>query len=131
MKGYVEKGDLVPITVLSNERLPEFPQTETLLKSEGLNPAKIKYAKLAMLMSEPGRIVLAPPGVPKERISFLEKAILACLKDPEVVSWAQKSGFDISPLSGEDLRKVIDETMDMVPPAEKEKVRDIIIKKYY
>jgi len=131
MKGYVEKGDLVPITVLSKKRLPDFPDTPTLFENPGLNPAKRAYAELAMNMSEPGRAVLAPPGVPKERAAFLEKAIFACLKEPGVISWAQKRGFTIDPLPGKELKQAIDTTMAMVPPSETEKVRDIIMKKYY
>lgn len=131
MKGYVEKGDLLPVTVYTRERLSDFPQTPALLENPGLNPGKRKYAELAMNMSEPGRVVLAPPGVPKERAAFLEKVIFASLKDPGVIKWAKKRGFGISPLSGKGVRKSITETMEMVPPAEREKVKDIIIKKYY
>jgi len=131
MKGYMEKGDLVPIAVSSRERMPDFPQVPTLLESPGLNPKKRKYAELAMMMHEPGRAILAPPGVPAERAAFLEKAIFACLKDPSIVNWAQKRGFSIDPLPGKELRQVISETMKMVPDADREKIKDIIMKKYY
>ena len=131
MKGYMEKGDLFPIVALSRERMPDFPQVPTLLESPGLNPEKRIYAELTMNMHEPGRAILAPPGVPAERAAFLEKAIFASLKDPGVVSWAKKRGFSIDPLSGKDLRKAISKTMKMVPPSEREKVKDIITKKYY
>jgi tripartite-type tricarboxylate transporter receptor subunit TctC len=131
MKGYMEKGDLFPIVVLSRKRMSDFPQVPTLLESPGLNPEKRKYAELAMMMHEPGRAILAPPGVPAERAAFLEKAILASLKEPSVVSWAKKRGFSIDPLPGKGLRKVISKTMEMVPPSERKKVKDIITKKYY
>ena len=131
MKGYVEKGELFPITVLSRKRMPDFPETLSLFENPGLNPEKRKYAELAMRMNEPGRAIMAPPGVPGERAAFLEKAIFASLKDPGIVSWAQKRGFSIDPLPGKELRKVISETMEIVPDAEKEKFKNVISKKYY
>jgi len=44
------------------------------------------------------RCIIAPKGIPADRLAFLESNILATLKDPEFLASAKKAGFIIQPL---------------------------------
>jgi tripartite-type tricarboxylate transporter receptor subunit TctC len=48
-----------------------------------------------------------PPGTPKDRVQVLRKAFMDTMKDPEFIADAQKAKLDMSPLSGEELEKVV------------------------
>jgi tripartite-type tricarboxylate transporter receptor subunit TctC len=48
-----------------------------------------------------------PPGTPKDRVQILRKAFTDTMKDPEFIADAQKAKLDLSPLSGEELEKIV------------------------
>ena len=54
----------------------------------------------------------APPGVPQERISVLREAFMDTMKDKEFLAEAAKAGFEIRPVSGVDIQKLVHEAYD-------------------
>lgn len=48
-----------------------------------------------------------PPGTPKERLEILRKSFMETMKDPEFIADAYKAKLDLSPLSGEELGKIV------------------------
>ena len=48
-----------------------------------------------------------PPGTPKERLEILRKAFMDTMKDSEFIADAHKAKLDLSPLSGEELGKIV------------------------
>jgi hypothetical protein len=53
-----------------------------------------------------GRPIIAPPGVPAERISALRKAFDATMKDPEFLALAKRQKMDINPMPGAEVQKL-------------------------
>ena len=51
-----------------------------------------------------------PPGTPKDRVAMLRKGLADTYKDPEFLADAKKARLDMSPLSGEELEKIVDRT---------------------
>jgi tripartite-type tricarboxylate transporter receptor subunit TctC len=47
-----------------------------------------------------GRPVIAPPGVPADRIEALRKAFMETMKDPEFLAFAKQARMDIDPIAG-------------------------------
>ncbi|HWG05292.1 MAG TPA: tripartite tricarboxylate transporter substrate-binding protein [Beijerinckiaceae bacterium] len=65
---------------------------------------------LLSLFSTPstiGRSVLAPPGLPPERVAELRRAFVETLSDPAFLQDLQRAKLDLEPLSGEDLQAAI------------------------
>jgi tripartite-type tricarboxylate transporter receptor subunit TctC len=58
-----------------------------------------------------------PPGTPKERLQVLRKAFAATMKDPEFVAEAQKSKFDATYVSGEEVDKYVANVLSVTPKA--------------
>ncbi len=57
-----------------------------------------------------GRSIVAPPGVPADRVRELRAAFDAMLDDPELKAEIDKTGLEFAPGSGADLQKIIQET---------------------
>ena len=56
-----------------------------------------------------GRPLLAPPGIPPERVDDLcGSAFDATMKDPEFLAEAAKLNMDIKPLGGAEMQKIAD-----------------------
>ena len=61
------------------------------------------------------RCIIAPKGVPADRLAFLESNILATLKDPEFLAEAQKTHLTVGPLPGAELQKLVGEVAGLSP----------------
>lgn len=88
-------------------------------------PAMVEFGKtsedkqvLALFGStaDIGRSLLAPPGVPAERLAVLRRAFAAMLADPAFKAELEKRNMEFGPLSGEELQGLIRSTLD-IPPA--------------
>ena len=73
-----------------------------------------KHRKMIGLFStsvELGRPIVAPPGVPQDRVMALRRAFDATMADPAYVQEATAGGLDISPRTGEQLTAMVAELM--------------------
>jgi tripartite-type tricarboxylate transporter receptor subunit TctC len=61
---------------------------------------------------EIGRPILAPPGVPADRVDALRRAFDATMRDSELKAEASKLGLEINALTGEQLSEIIAELMN-------------------
>jgi tripartite-type tricarboxylate transporter receptor subunit TctC len=70
--------------------------------------------QILRLISSPialGRPYLVPPGVPAETVAVLRKAFQATMRDKQFLKEAQKINLDIDPISGEDIAKIVNDTI--------------------
>jgi tripartite-type tricarboxylate transporter receptor subunit TctC len=71
------------------------------------------------------RPVLAPPGIPADRVQALRAAFMATAADPEFIKDAEKSRLEVSPTSGEEVERVIAD-ITRVPPNLAERLKAAI-----
>jgi tripartite-type tricarboxylate transporter receptor subunit TctC len=72
-----------------------------------------------------GRPIFTTPDAPPERVKALRAAFDAMVRDPAFLEQAKTENFDIDPVSGEDLQKLIAEIVAM-PPAQGERLKKIL-----
>jgi len=65
--------------------------------------------------AEIGRSIMTPPGLPKDRLAALQKAFSDMTKDPVFIAEVEKRNMEFDPMSGENLFKLIQETLDVTP----------------
>ncbi len=110
---WLKAGKLAHLVQFASKRSADMPNTR--LFSEF---AKTKEEREIFTFFQSGvedRAMLAPPGVPADRLAALEKAYMATLRDPVFVAAAKKIRFGINPISSADIRKFVDGTMKMKP----------------
>jgi tripartite-type tricarboxylate transporter receptor subunit TctC len=83
--------------------LPNVPRMIDLAK----NDADRQLMELFSSPSTIGRSVVAPPGLPADRVAELRTAFMAAIKDPLLIADVEKAKLELDPLSGEDLQKAI------------------------
>jgi tripartite-type tricarboxylate transporter receptor subunit TctC len=71
------------------------------------NDADRRVLELFFTQKTVARPVIAPPGIPAERLATLRTAFAALASDPEFLADAEKSGMEAAPLPGEAVDKVI------------------------
>lgn len=83
--------------------LPQVPRMIDLARND-------EERKLLELFASPsliGRSVIAPPGLPPERVSELRRAFMATMQDPGFLADVKKAKLDLNPMSGEELQAAI------------------------
>ena len=63
--------------------------------------------RLVSFGADLGRVVLATPGVPAERVNLLRRAFDAAMRDEELIAEAKRMQLDLAPGGGEDAQEII------------------------
>ncbi|MQA93465.1 MAG: hypothetical protein GEV11_02085 [Streptosporangiales bacterium] len=111
----IKRGEHRAVLVIGEKRVPELPGVPALSELK-LDPGNAVLAKAHMTMQEMGRLVLAPPGVPEDRMAALRKAMAAVCKDPAFLSEMKKSGQPIEHLDGPQAKKVAESVLRAPAP---------------
>ena len=59
--------------------------------------------------------MVAPPGVPAERVKILREALNKTLRDPDLLAETKKRGWPVSPVAGEELQSLAKEVIAQPP----------------
>ena len=110
---WLRDGKLAHLVQLSTKRSADMPGTP-LLSEFARNDEEREILTFVQSGIE-DRAMVAPPGVPKDRLAALEKAYMATLNDPKFREDAGKQKFVINPVSGSELHAFIDKMMKMKP----------------
>ena len=94
---------LVQLAVRSDPMFPGVP----VIMDYAHEDRQREILRLAFTSQLWGRPYVAPPGLPPERARLLREALQATLRDPAFLAEARKLGFDIGPLSGEEMAGLI------------------------
>lgn len=106
----IETGSVMVVLQMLPQRHPDLSNVPVILdyvKSEDgrkiVQTGVFDYGAIA-------RPYVFPPGTPKDRVAMLRKGLADTYKDPEFLADAKKARLDMSPLSGEELEKIVDRT---------------------
>ena len=109
---------LVQFALKRHPDLPDVPTAVDLAR----NDEERKILSAIMAASEVGTAFFSTPEVPADRVTALRRAFDAAMKDPELLSEARRLQVGVSPMTGEELQKLVFNVSDL-PPALLEKVR--------
>jgi hypothetical protein len=74
-----------------------------LLKTDEMR----RVGELIFRPTEITRPLAAPPGVPSDRVAALRAALMATMKDPELVADASKMKLEFAPMTGERVQSLM------------------------
>lgn len=100
---------LVQIGLKKTPDLPDIP----LLLDLANNVQDRAVLRLLSAQTAVGKQIFAGPDVPPDRVRALRVAFDATMKDPALLAQAQKMGFEVGPVSGEELQKVVLDMLSM------------------
>jgi tripartite-type tricarboxylate transporter receptor subunit TctC len=108
---FPQKKVNVPVQIASarNPLFPDSPAITEFAKDERTK----NILKLVLAPLEMDRPILAPPGVPAERVAALRAAFHAAMNDPAFIAQAEKQHLEIKEISGTHVAQVLDEAYAM------------------
>ncbi len=88
---YVSGGQVKVIAAMGRTRSRIFPDTPTIFEAVKLSPEAAALLDFHATADRLGRILVAAPGTPPDRVAFLADAVKATLTDPALVAEGEKS----------------------------------------
>lgn len=107
---WLRDGKVVVPLQTGLERHPDLPQLP-LIGDLATNAEGRRILEFMNSDSGIGWNVVAPPGVPAERVAALRAVFAATMRDPEFLADAAKRQLEILPGSGEEVQRVIARTL--------------------
>jgi len=96
----------------AQRRHPLFANVPAMIEF-GSSDVDKKVLNLFGSTAEVGRSLMTPPDVPADRLQVLRRAMAAMLEDPAFKAEMEKRNLEFGPMSGDDLQKLIGETLDV------------------
>jgi tripartite-type tricarboxylate transporter receptor subunit TctC len=84
-------------------RLKDVPTLNELMQQYKTPDSGKRLATVILTAATLGRPIAAPPGVAPERTRILREAYSKAIKDPELLAETAKRGWEVDPLTGEEL----------------------------
>jgi tripartite-type tricarboxylate transporter receptor subunit TctC len=108
-KGFVR--NIIQTGKKRDAKLPETPTLWELMDRYKTPEESRRLATLMLASGQLGRPVMGTPGIPADRVKILRDAFNATVKDPEFLADIDKRQFDLDPVSGEELEKIVKDVM--------------------
>ena len=96
------------LVLWSAQREADMPVVPSIVELGRTDEAR-RILKFFASADDIGRSVVAPPGLPGERIITLRRAFDAVMRDASFLEEAARAGVEIKPLSGEKLQEMVAE----------------------
>jgi tripartite-type tricarboxylate transporter receptor subunit TctC len=105
---WVKENKIKILVQLSLEKHPDLPNVPLIMDFAKTEEQK-RILRLIFARQVMGRPYVGPPGIPADRLAALRKAFMDTMKDPEFLAEAEKSQFEITPVTGEQVQKLVEE----------------------
>lgn len=98
----------------TQSRHPAFKDVPAMVEF-GQNDLDRQVLALFGSTADIGRSVMAPPGIPADRLAVLRRAFDAMLSDPAFRLEVEKRNLEFEPMSGADLQKLVVKSLTISP----------------
>jgi tripartite-type tricarboxylate transporter receptor subunit TctC len=113
---------LMQFSLAKHPDLPEVPLVMDLAR----NDEERQILRLIFGRQVMGRPYVAPAGVPKDRADALRAAFMATMKDKDFLADVDKARFEVTPVSGDELQKMVLDIYTSTPPAVAQKAMAVV-----
>jgi len=106
-------------------RLPDVPTVNEILDKRKAPDVTRRLAVVLMAPDSIGRPLIAPPGLPADRLAILREALMKALQDPEFKAEAQKRNWEVEPVTGQELEAIAKKVV-IQPPDVVERMKKVL-----
>jgi tripartite-type tricarboxylate transporter receptor subunit TctC len=125
---YVKAGQNKALATMGRVKSRFFPNLPTIFEALPLDADQQWIFDLHSNAENLGRIFVAPPNLPPERMAYLRNAVKAALTDPQLVAEGEKTQRYIDFIDADATRKATLGVVTDITPAQKKRVQEIVAK---
>jgi tripartite-type tricarboxylate transporter receptor subunit TctC len=111
----LETGEVQPVLQITAKKIPDLPNVPLALDLAKTDEARELLKAGAVDPSAIVRVYVTTPRTPKDRVQTLRTAFANTLTDPDFVAETKKVNLDINPLTGEEVKKIVDDLFKLSP----------------
>ena len=103
---WLSSGEMRALYATGMTRIPSLPEVPTIVETV-VRPEDRPAMNLLASLTEIGITLMAPPGVPEERVGALREAFRKMAEDPAFAEGLEKLRFEVDYLPGEKLAQMV------------------------
>lgn len=111
----IPAGEVNVVLQVTAKKIPDLPDVPMALDLAKSDEARQLLRAGAIDPAAIVRVYVTTPNTPKDRLQTLRNAFARTLTDPEFVAEARKATLDINPLTGEEVKKIVDGLFNLTP----------------
>ena len=111
----IPAGDVIPVLQVTAKKIAELPNVPMALDLAKSNEARQLLKAGAIDPAAVVRVYVTTPRTPKDRLQTLRNGFAKTLIDPEFIAEAKKANLDINPLTGNEVKKIVDDLFKLTP----------------
>lgn len=119
------------IATLARKRTEQLPEVPTVFEAAKLGPAQARLIDWRAGIAGLGRLIVATPGTPPDRVDLLRASFADILRDGAFVAEVKKYNLSPSYASADQVRAAVEQAMTMLDEAGIAEVRQIALDRYY
>jgi tripartite-type tricarboxylate transporter receptor subunit TctC len=127
---YVRSGQNRAIATMARNKSQFFPDTPTIFELVKLTAEQEWWFDFRSTLDALGRVLVTTPGVPPDRLAFLQAAIGKLVKDPKLLAEAEKSQRYVIYRDPKAAQQAIERVIDAPTPAQRAEIKQIVLHKY-
>jgi tripartite-type tricarboxylate transporter receptor subunit TctC len=127
---YVRSGQNRAIATMARNKSQFFPETPTIFELVKLTPEQEWWFDFRSTLDALGRVLVTPPGVPADRLAFLQDAVGKLVRNPKLLAEAEKSQRYIIYRDPSAARQAIERVINAPTAAQRAEVKQIVLHKY-
>jgi tripartite-type tricarboxylate transporter receptor subunit TctC len=104
----IPAGEVNVVLQVTAKKLADLPNVPLALDLAKTEEAKLLLRAGAIDPAAIVRVYVTTPRIPKDRLLILRNAFARTLTDPEFVAETKRANLDINPLTGEEVKKLVD-----------------------
>jgi len=111
----IPAGEVNVVLQVTAKKIPELPNVPMSLDLAKTDEARQILRAGAIDPAAIVRVYVTTPRTPKDRLQILRAAFAKTLTDPDFIAESKKANLDINPLSGEEVKKIVDDLFKLTP----------------
>ncbi len=127
---YVRSGQNHPLATMARNKSQFFPEVPTIFELVKLTAEQEWWFDFRSTLDALGRVLVTPPGLPADRLAFLQDAIGKLVKEPKLLAEAEKSQRYIDYRDPNAARAAIERVINAPTPAQRAEIKQIVLHKY-
>ena len=112
----LKSGDTKVILQVANKKIPDLVNVPQALELAKNDEARLLLKAGAIDPAAIVRVYVTSPRTPKDRVQILRNAFARTLTDPDFLAETKKINLDVNPLSGEEVKKIVDDLFKLPAP---------------
>ncbi len=129
-RAYIEAGQAVAVATLARTRSRHLPETPTIFEVLTLSPEQTFWLDFRTTLESLGRILVAPPKIPADRLTFLQMAVERALRQPALVAQGEKAQRPIDLATASETLERTQRVISRMTSQQKAKVKTVVLDKF-